>query len=143
MVGGIRGNVMDRIQLGYVIDFIAFGSLQQRSTVLNLADLVQWVGYFFIFSHLLLRSKFPPLLMELRKRYWINPRFQIRYCLLLMFISLSSILILGVYSYTYLSVALSWPGTSIAASALSSKALSGSFIATFQFLKPPPQHPAE
>jgi len=45
LLGGILGNVADRIIYGYVIDFIVLGSPSLSSPAFNMADALQWVGY--------------------------------------------------------------------------------------------------
>ena len=45
LVGGILGNVLDRIFYGYVIDFIAIKYGGWHSAIWNVADMIQWVGY--------------------------------------------------------------------------------------------------
>ena len=48
LVGGILGNVLDRILYGHVIDFIAVQIKSWHSPIWNIADVVQWVGYVLI-----------------------------------------------------------------------------------------------
>jgi signal peptidase II len=107
LTGGIIGNVTDRIVWGYVVDFIIIGSPQKFSPNFNLADALQWVGYICIVIALLVEGKSLWPVENLRKSYWINTRFQIKYCLILMTCGLGLTLILGTYSYTYLNVTIS------------------------------------
>ena len=48
LLGGILGNVSDRIVWGYVVDFLVFRYDRFTSPAMNLADVLQWVGYFLI-----------------------------------------------------------------------------------------------
>lgn len=101
---GILGNVLDRIYFGYVIDFISFQFQNFRSPIFNLADLFQLAGELMVVIGVLRESgKLWPDL-ELRGRFWINSKFQIRYVLVLVFVGVAFALIAGVYSYTFLKI---------------------------------------
>lgn len=102
LMGGIIGNVIDRTVQGYVIDFIYFEVNNWHSPVLNVADALQWVGYFCLVTALLKDGELLWPQNNIRKYYWINPAFQLRYCFTLMFIGLGFGLIAGVFSYTFL-----------------------------------------
>ncbi len=106
LLGGILGNVTDRILYGHVIDFIFVGSTNSFSPAFNVADALQWVGYIMIATALIREGEvlWPP--ENARKRMWINPRFQLRYCFILLTIGLSFAAIAGVYSYTFLRVTI-------------------------------------
>jgi signal peptidase II len=41
-----------------------------------------------------------------RKSYWINPRFQLRYCIILVGFGVCFALIAGIYSYTFMKVSI-------------------------------------
>ena len=113
LVGGILGNVIDRMVHGYVIDFFLFGPIAPNKMVFNLADIVQWLGYGLILTSFILDQNQFRWGDSMRNRFLINVRFQLKYCALLAAFVLSQSLILGVYSFTYLSTALSGqPGTS-------------------------------
>lgn len=102
LMGGIIGNVIDRTVQGYVIDFIYFELGQWHSPVLNIADALQWVGYACLVTALLKDGELLWPQNNIRKYYWINPSFQLRYCFTLMFIGVGFGLIAGVFSYTFL-----------------------------------------
>ena len=104
LLGGIIGNVTDRVIYGYVVDFILFGSPAQASPAFNVADALQWVGYAMIGWSLVRDSEVLWPAENVRKRMWVNPRFQLRYCFILMAIGLGFAAIAGVYSYTFLRV---------------------------------------
>jgi len=106
LIGGIIGNVTDRIVWSYVVDFIVVGNPQHFSPAFNFADAIQWVGYGLIVMAFLKEGKSLWPIENLRKSYWINPKFQLKYCFILMLCGLGLTLILGTYSYTYLRVAL-------------------------------------
>ena len=83
LLGGILGNVSDRIIYGHVIDFILLGSREQSSPAFNMADALQWVGYAMIAYTLIRESEILWPTENTRKVQWINPRFQLRYCFIL------------------------------------------------------------
>ncbi|MCB0412611.1 MAG: signal peptidase II, partial [Bdellovibrionales bacterium] len=45
LLGGILGNVSDRIMAGSVVDFLVLGNQKYFSPAFNFADAIQWVGY--------------------------------------------------------------------------------------------------
>ncbi|MCB9072889.1 MAG: signal peptidase II [Bdellovibrionaceae bacterium] len=102
LMGGILGNVIDRTYAGAVVDFIFFSFGNWNSPVFNLADALQWVGYIFLVTALLKDSELLWPQNNLRKFYWINPQFQLKYCLTLMFVGVGFAMIAGVFSYTFL-----------------------------------------
>lgn len=107
LLGGILGNVADRIMYGYVIDFIVLGTPTLSSPAFNLADALQWVGYGMIVFAIVREGDLLWPENDSRKRYWINKKFQLKYCLVLMAVGLSLTLISLVFSYTYLRVTIS------------------------------------
>ncbi len=102
LMGGIIGNVIDRTIQGYVIDFVFFEFGKWHSPVFNLADVLQWVGYGCLVVALLKDGELLWPSNNIRKYYWINPAFQLRYCFTFMFIGVGFGLIAGVFSYTFL-----------------------------------------
>lgn len=106
LLGGILGNVTDRILWGYVVDFLIIGNDQVSTAVFNVADAVQWVAYFMICYSLIRESEILWPENNLRNKLWINPKYQIKYCLILISAGLGFSIISGVFSYTFLKVAL-------------------------------------
>lgn len=102
LMGGILGNVIDRTIAGAVVDFIYFSISGWNSPVFNIADALQWVGYICLVTALLKDGELLWPQNNLRKYYWINPSYQLKYCLTLMGIGLGFALIAGVFSYTFL-----------------------------------------
>lgn len=104
LMGGILGNVTDRIIYGYVVDFIFFKVGSAYSPVFNFADAIQWVGFGMIAHAILKEGKnlFPE--NDLRKSYLINAKFQLAYCFKLMGLVLGFGLITLTYSYTFFRV---------------------------------------
>lgn len=106
LVGGILGNVADRIFWGYVVDFIVLGSPGLSSPAFNLADAFQWVGYAMIVTAVIRESDLLWPEQDLRRHYWVNRRFQIKQSLLLTAVGLGLATISLVFSYTYLRVTI-------------------------------------
>lgn len=101
LVGGIIGNVLDRFSAQGVVDFIS-SSFLDNSPVLNLADIFQWIGYIFIGVGAYQDARYFWPKIELRNKFIINFRFQLRASLFVgLLIFLTSNLVL-VFSYTFL-----------------------------------------
>lgn len=106
LLGGILGNVTDRILWGHVIDFIVIGNVNFSSPAFNLADALQWVGYGLIVYAIVKEGELLWPENNARRMYWINPKFQLKYCFFLLGIGLGISLIATVFSYTYLRVTM-------------------------------------
>jgi signal peptidase II len=105
LLGGIIGNVSDRIYWGYVVDFVVF-TFFKSSPVFNLADALQWVGYAMVVFALIRDGKAIWPENNLRKTYWVDTKYQLRYCMKLVAFGFGFSTIAGIYSYTFLKVAL-------------------------------------
>lgn len=106
LMGGILGNVTDRILTGYVVDFVVLGTRSTMSPAFNFADAIQWVGYLMIVYALLRDGKNLWPENNSRKSYWINVKYQMSYCIKLVGIGIAFSLIAGTYCYTYFKVML-------------------------------------
>ena len=106
LLGGILGNVADRIYWGYVVDFLLFNVGDFYSPVFNLADALQWVGYGMIVVSLFREGNKIWPEDNLRKSYLIDARYQLRYCFKLVAFGVAFALISGIFSYTFLKIAL-------------------------------------
>jgi signal peptidase II len=106
LVGGIIGNVLDRIFYGYVIDFICFQTATWHSPIWNLADVIQWLGYLIMVYSLFKYSGQLWPDQNARKTFWINRKFQLKHSVLFMMTGLFLTLVSAVFSYTYLRVSL-------------------------------------
>lgn len=106
LIAGILGNVTDRILRGTVTDFLLIGSISQTSPAFNVADAVQWVGYFMIVYSLIKDGNVFWPEKNFRRSLWVNPSFQLRYVGILFVIGLSFVLISGVFFYTYLKITI-------------------------------------
>lgn len=106
LLGGILGNVTDRIIWGKVADFITLSITASTTPFFNLADVFQWIGFALIFWVVIKDGDKLWMEKNQRKLYWINPTFQLKYCYLLLSVGISMSLIAMVFSYTYLRVSL-------------------------------------
>lgn len=102
LMGGILGNVIDRTIEGHVIDFLFFNIKTWNSPVFNVADALQWVGYICLVTALLKDGELLWPQNNVRKYYWINLKYQLKYCFTLMFVGVGFALVAGVFSYTFL-----------------------------------------
>lgn len=106
LLGGIIGNVTDRILYGHVIDFVLFKFGTFLSPVFNVADALQWIGYGMIVYAVIREGEILWPENNARKRYWINSSFQLKYCFLLLGIGFGISLITSVFAFTYLRVTM-------------------------------------
>jgi len=106
LLGGILGNVSDRIVHSEVTDFLLFGSKDLWTPAFNLADAIQWVGYGLLVYGLIRDGALLWPDANARKNLWINPRFQIKYILTIVGIGTSFAVVSGVFAYTFLKVAI-------------------------------------
>lgn len=98
---GIVGNLIDRIQLGYVIDFINITG-QMESYHFNFADIVQWPGFIYLVMIIILKPKVLWPDDDRRNRLLISSD-QYKF-LAVKFISIVMFsIILWIGTYTYLS----------------------------------------
>ena len=107
LLGGILGNVTDRILSGQVTDFIIVGFKDSYlSPAFNIADMVQWIGYIMVVYSITKEGEKIWPERNSRRQYWINPKFQLKYCYFLAGVGLSIGLVAMVFSYTYFQVAM-------------------------------------
>jgi signal peptidase II len=106
LLGGILGNVADRIAWSYIVDFIVVGNYQTTTPAFNVADMVQWIGYGMIIFSLIKDGKKLWPENDTRKMFLVNPQFQIKYSMKLVFLGLAFAVISAVYSYTYMKVTI-------------------------------------
>jgi len=106
-VGGLTGNLIDRITDGQVLDFISISFNQLwHSPIFNFADLFQWGGFILSFWALVIHGKKIWPEQNQRRLNWIRPHFQLKYCFLLLGIGISISLVTMVFSYTYIRTSL-------------------------------------
>jgi signal peptidase II len=113
LISGIIGNALDRIQNGYVTDFISFHFGNIMSPYLNVADFVQWVAYLFLFYAFTFGAKKIWRMDENRSKLLINKSFQLRFCISFILASLAVISVLGIFSYTFIKYTVMTYGTAV------------------------------
>lgn len=115
LLGGILGNVTDRILDGAVTDFIVIGSRSFSTPAFNIADLVQWIGYILIVVALSESGSLFWPNANSRKKKWVKPNFQIKYTLILVANGLAFAIISSVFAYTFLKMTITdlVPGPSL------------------------------
>jgi signal peptidase II len=106
LVGGILGNVIDRVIHGKITNFLMIGWEGYTSPPFNFADISQWVGYVTIVYALFREREVLWPKENARRSYWINPLFQIKYCVILVLVGTGFALVSGTYSYTYLRITI-------------------------------------
>ena len=106
LLGGIIGNVSDRILFGYIIDFVTFGFGRWLTPIFNVADALQWAGYGMILYALTKSSHYLWPQSNERKERWIKPHFQYKYIFILITTGIGFSLIAGTLSYTYLKIVI-------------------------------------
>lgn len=106
LLGGILGNVTDRTLHGAVTDFLVIGSRQLSSPAFNIADAIQWAGYSLVVYGLVRDGSLFWPDANVRKSVWVNPRFQLRFCLTLVGIGACFCVICGVFAYTFLKITI-------------------------------------
>jgi signal peptidase II len=106
LLGGIVGNVSDRILMGHVVDFIVLGTRNFPSPAFNLADAFQWVGYILITWAIVREGHLIWPENNTRKQVWVKRSFQLKYCFILLGVGFGLSLITCVFSYTYLKASL-------------------------------------
>lgn len=106
LLGGIMGNVVDRIFEGAVTDFLLLRAWGMTSPAFNVADMVQWIGYaMIVFSLIRDGNVFWPE-KDSRKKVWVNADFQKKYILSALGLSMGFVLIMGVFFFTYLKITI-------------------------------------
>jgi len=106
LLGGILGNVADRIWWGEIVDFLLIAHNNWYSPVFNMADALQWIGYIMIVIALIRDgSKIWPE-DNLRKSFIIDLKYQLTYCTKLVSFGFAFAMIAGIFSFTFLKVAL-------------------------------------
>ncbi len=106
LLGGILGNVTDRILHGQVTDFILFGTRTMWTPAFNFADAIQWVGYVLVVYGLIRDGALLWPDVNARRSMWINPSYQLKYCFTIVGIGASFAVISGVFAYTYIKVTI-------------------------------------
>ena len=76
LMGGILGNIFDRVFLGKVVDFIVLKISAIANPALNLADLLQWVGLIIMSAAILRHNVALWPENNMRKLRSVKPKFR-------------------------------------------------------------------
>lgn len=106
LLGGILGNVTDRINSGSVIDFLVVRTPFWMSPAFNIADALQWVGYLMIVYTLIVHGEQIWPSQDTRKNVWVIPKFQIKYIFVLISVGFGFAIISGVFAFTFLKITI-------------------------------------
>ncbi len=102
--GGVLGNVIDRAFHGGTLDFIPLTILGKTYVYYNPADFCQWIGAILILFNIFKRDEVIWYPENQRGFNLVNPKEQLRFAFKLTMISLSTCLILGIFSLSYLTL---------------------------------------
>lgn len=101
IIGGIFGNIIDRLTRGFTIDFIPV-KIYSFEAYYNIADIFLFLGVFsFVYSIF----KFEKHIWHpdnSRNTYLVNPKEQIRLAFKFFLVSIFTALIIGLFSYTFI-----------------------------------------
>jgi signal peptidase II len=100
LVGGMFGNVIDKIILGKTIDFIPF-NLFGINTVFNLADVFLWIGSMMVIFIILKREKLVWYPDSVRGHFLIWPKEQYKVGMNFALVVFCCSLLLGIFSYSF------------------------------------------
>lgn len=106
LLGGMLGNVIDRLLFGHVVDFIIIGSQDVIYSVLNLADLFQLSGLTMIIYNSIAHYALIWPKNNKRTDKWVNPPFQKRFIFFNFTLLASISLVLLVFSFSFLKITL-------------------------------------
>ena len=107
---GFFGNVLDRVLRGTSTNIFTLKFTAYAEATLNFADLLCLLGSIYVILALALDSKQIFHHYNLKRKLLIEPKFQIEFSLILVFIGILNATMIGIYSYSYLRVYLSQAG---------------------------------
>lgn len=103
MLGGILGNVIDKLTLGYTVDFIPF-EFQDLSYVFNIADIFIWFGAIIVSWIVFRKEKLIWHESNARRGYILNLKEQFKTSFQLTLIIFSCCLLLGLFTYGFIRI---------------------------------------
>lgn len=101
-VGGLGGNVLDRLKQGYVDDFLLLKIGELHTGVFNGADVIQIVGVALTLMALIQDGQILWPVHERRGRKWIHPSFQGRFIAVFVGAGLFVSAVAGTFFYSFL-----------------------------------------
>jgi signal peptidase II len=105
LVGGMLGNVSDKIIYGKTIDFIPF-IVGGFHSYFNVADFFLWSGAAITLWMVFARDKLIWYPDSVRGNYFIRPREQLKVSLNLQIVVFSCAVVLGLFSYSFLNTTI-------------------------------------
>lgn len=109
LVGGMLGNVSDKIIYGKTIDFIPF-TLGNFHAYFNLADVFLWSGAVITMWMVFAREKLIWYPDSVRGNYFVRPREQLKVSFNLLLVVFCCAVVLGIFSYSFIRTVI--PGDS-------------------------------
>jgi len=107
MISGVLGNVIDRLKVGAVVDYVSLHFYKLTLPYFNLADVYQLVGYLFIVWALLYdKDIYWSKDSASKRKYWILPEFQKSVMYRVLFFSFCGILFSMLFSILYFRLTL-------------------------------------
>lgn len=103
LVGGMLGNVIDKVVYGKTIDFIPF-IMGDFGAYFNLADVYLWTGAAITLWILLARDTLIWYPENVRGSYLIRPKEQLKSSFNLLLVVLCCAVVLGIFSYSFLAI---------------------------------------
>lgn len=105
LVGGMLGNVSDKIVYGKTIDFIPF-EVGRFHSYFNVADMFLWSGAVITLWMVFARDKLIWYPDSVRGNYFVRPREQLKVSLNLGLVVFCCAMVLGIFAYSFLSTTL-------------------------------------
>lgn len=101
LVGGMLGNVSDKIIYGKTIDFIPF-IIGDFHAYFNVADIFLWTGASITLWMVFARDNLIWYPDSVRGNYFVRPREQLKVSLNLLLVVFSCSMVLGLFSYSFI-----------------------------------------
>ena len=105
IMGGVIGNIIDRVSEGSVVDFLYIKTSHFTTGVFNIADALQWLGALVFLISYAANGRILYPVNQRRGRMWIDPKFQRRYCTALIASGAGFAVVAGMMATTFLKFA--------------------------------------
>lgn len=108
LVGGMLGNVTDKVVYGKTIDFIPF-SVGNFHAFFNVADVFLWAGAIITLWMVFARDKLIWYPDSVRGNYFVRPKEQLKVSFNLIMVVFCCSVVLGLFAYSFLGLTLNGP----------------------------------
>lgn len=108
LVGGMLGNVTDKIIYGKTVDFIPF-ILGDFQAFFNVADIFLWSGASITLWMVFARDKLIWYPDSVRGNYFVRPKEQLKVSLNLLLVVFCCSIVLGLFAYSFINIAITSP----------------------------------